>query len=236
MKLFFKIFIGLSILLIGIYFSNFVRKKWLFICIILSSYLISSLTINDFKIKLNFHERITSKKNHNFSFYVYLIISIICIFLLNTCIPYLLNFLIYNKEILFQQLQVLSVIDLIFMILIFPIFEEILFRKIIAHKLLIHFGLWRAIFFSATFFSIMHIFSDTGLINAFIAGVILAVIFLKTKEIKFSILVHILSNLLIYWFSISDFNLKNSSEIVIFGFTIGVFLLLTIFYRFKKIF
>lgn len=81
------------------------------------------------------------------------------------------------------------------LILITPILEELLFRKIILVQLRSKYGIYLSVIFTSILFSISHLDLYNFLIF-FIGSVILCIIFLKSNNIKYSIVYHILMNLI----------------------------------------
>ena len=79
-----------------------------------------------------------------------------------------------------------------YLIFIAPILEELIFRGLILNSLKIY-GKWFAIIISSILFGILHInFIQT--FNAFVMGIILGTIAIKTNSLIPSILIHILNN------------------------------------------
>ncbi|GAA4972141.1 type II CAAX endopeptidase family protein [Algibacter aquimarinus] len=80
-------------------------------------------------------------------------------------------------------------------ILFAPIFEELFFRKFLFLKLLEKNKVWIAILISSLCFSAIHFPTPNNLIPTFIYGVIACIIYLKTKNIVYLIIIHFLNNL-----------------------------------------
>mgnify|MGYP001258396298 FL=1 len=98
------------------------------------------------------------------------------------------------------------------------IFEEILFRRILAQKINNSLGFKKAIWISALIFGLVHIYSDTGIINASIAGGIFAYIYLKTNNIYLSISAHLSYNLTTYFITpvfMKNFDAINKYSIIV---------------------
>ncbi|MFD2518479.1 CPBP family intramembrane glutamic endopeptidase [Salinimicrobium flavum] len=119
--------------------------------------------------------------------------------------------------------------------LIAPVLEELFFRKFLFQKLLIKKGFLTALLVSSVLFSLIHWETPLNLIPAFIMGLISAVIFYRTKNIGYSILLHFLynvSNQLIYykaelyseWLNWLDFGILYWS-LFVFGIFITLFAL-----------
>lgn len=81
---------------------------------------------------------------------------------------------------------------IISVVIIAPISEEFIFRGIILNRLNRIFPLIVAIIISSILFGLMHGFS--GLIHAFVFGVCMSVVYLKTENIFVSIFIHFLNN------------------------------------------
>ena len=80
-------------------------------------------------------------------------------------------------------------------ILIAPVFEELFFRKFLFSKLLEKNKIWIAILISSLCFSAIHYPTPNNLIPTFIYGVIACIIYMKTKNIVYLIVIHFLNNL-----------------------------------------
>ena len=80
-------------------------------------------------------------------------------------------------------------------ILFAPIFEELFFRKFLFSKLLEKNKIWVAILISSLCFSAIHFPTPNSLIPTFIWGVVSCIIYLKTKNIIYLIIIHFLNNL-----------------------------------------
>jgi membrane protease YdiL (CAAX protease family) len=85
------------------------------------------------------------------------------------------------------------IIDIVFVVILAPILEEILFRKIICNKLL-PLGEGYAIVLSATIFGLGH-GNFYQFAYAFFIGIIFALIYVKTGKLRYSIIYHMIFNL-----------------------------------------
>ena len=81
-------------------------------------------------------------------------------------------------------------------LLIAPVFEELFFRRFLFRKLLLKNRFLTSLLLSSFLFSIIHWETPLNLIPAFIVGLISAIIFYKTSNIIYSILLHFLYNAL----------------------------------------
>lgn len=110
------------------------------------------------------------------------------------------------------------IISLISLALIPAVCEEILFRGVIVNALK-HKGYWFAIVLSSIMFSIFH-FSPAQLIYPICFGLILAIVYLKTNNIVFPILLHFINNafsLSIQYFSNSSAPFVHSTSALIYA-------------------
>ena len=110
------------------------------------------------------------------------------------------------------------IISLISLALIPAVCEEILFRGVIVNALK-HKGYWFAIVLSSIMFSIFH-FSPAQLIYPICFGLILAIVYLKTNNIVFPILLHFINNafsLSIQYFSNSSAPFVHSTSTLIYA-------------------
>lgn len=120
------------------------------------------------------------------------------------------------------------------MILIYPMMEELFFRRIISEKIYQNNGFYSALWISSIIFAIAHIYSETNILGAFIAGIFLGFIYLKTSNIWLSIFAHALFNALILFSSptISDLIL-GITEYWVFGvfiiFSLGLIFIMIYF-------
>lgn len=80
-------------------------------------------------------------------------------------------------------------------LLIAPVLEEFLFRGLIFQKIAIQKNIVKGLFISAIAFALIHLRYD--LITLFIAGIIYAVLYLKTKKLIYPILCHFFYNLIV---------------------------------------
>ena len=80
-------------------------------------------------------------------------------------------------------------------LIIAPIFEELLFRKYMYTELLKKYSSNLSIVISSIFFTLIHLPSYRNLIPTFIFGIICCLIYRKTKNIFYTIILHFLANL-----------------------------------------
>lgn len=82
-------------------------------------------------------------------------------------------------------------------LIVAPILEELFFRKYLLIELLKKYNVKISLLVSSLCFSLIHIDSPRNLIPTFIFGCVSGIIYLKSKNIRYSILLHFLSNL--FW-------------------------------------
>ncbi|WP_161635358.1 CPBP family intramembrane glutamic endopeptidase [Aquimarina macrocephali] len=117
------------------------------------------------------------------------------------------------------------VFKMIYTIILLPVLEELLFRRIIFKSLLNKYSnLWIAILISSLLFSIIHL-SINNLIPTFLFGVIASYIYFKTNNIWYSILLHVISNLI--WFIIYLYPKKYWEVLEILNFGVSYWLIIT---------
>ncbi|MCC5894151.1 MAG: CPBP family intramembrane metalloprotease [Alkalibacterium sp.] len=75
-----------------------------------------------------------------------------------------------------------------------PIVEEILFRGVLLNKLALTFGIRKGILFSSIIFMVFHL--NSFFIPQLIGGILLGIIYIKTKQLIYPILAHALNNLI----------------------------------------
>ena len=78
-----------------------------------------------------------------------------------------------------------------------PVMEEMLFRCIVLESVRSRFGSFRAIMISAAVFGLIHIIPQQ-VINAFLVGIVLGFIYVKTESLTSVIILHAINNALAY--------------------------------------
>lgn len=81
-----------------------------------------------------------------------------------------------------------------------PVVEEVIFRGIMIERLGAKYSYGRAIVISSAIFGVLH----PSPIGAFIVGVVLSLVYLKTRSLKIPILIHIANNAIAAFFMIVD--------------------------------
>lgn len=93
----------------------------------------------------------------------------------------------------FEAIQTYKIVSVL---AIAPFFEEIVFRYYFFDRLLTKYNFRTAILTSSFLFSIIHISSPKNLIPSFYFGIVSAIIYYRTKNISYSIILHITYNVL----------------------------------------
>ena len=87
-----------------------------------------------------------------------------------------------------------SPLGIIAIALVSPIVEELVFREAIIRTMLNQgCGIWKAILFSALSFGIIH-FNPAQIPFAFVMGIILGIIYVRTRSVLLTVLIHIVNN------------------------------------------
>ena len=90
-----------------------------------------------------------------------------------------------NISLLYKSISIL---------IIAPVFEELLFRKYLLIELLKKYPLKWSVILSSVLFSLIHLPNYGNLIPTFVFGIICCLIYLKTKNILYTIILHFLFN------------------------------------------
>jgi membrane protease YdiL (CAAX protease family) len=95
----------------------------------------------------------------------------------------------------FEELAISPIILILSVGVVAPIYEEVLFRGIILKGMAKKINPTIALVISALFFALMHMNIPQG-INAFLLGLVIGVIYLRTESIYLSIFAHFVNNFL----------------------------------------
>lgn len=98
----------------------------------------------------------------------------------------------------FMESQFMSLaqnpLGILAIVFIGPITEEVVFRESVLGYMLLHdIGRWKAIFFSALLFSLIHL-NPVQIPFAFITGILLGIVYAKSRSILLTSSIHILNN------------------------------------------
>lgn len=214
----FQIGVGL---LVGIVYKTFdISLDILFIiCTVNSIGFILLLTLLNIKYNLSLRDtfRMTDLRYIKLFFAVILFIMGGRIFALN--IGYMFSLIVPIKESLLDVFDAMVGAkaslpgQILLLVIIAPITEEIVYRGLILKGLLKHYSVKKAIIISSLLFAFMHFNIWQGVI-AFVLGLLLAWIYIKTKSITPCILAHALHNFLIVLVSRSaDINVQEAAVV-----------------------
>jgi len=152
------------------------------------------------KPKLNIKKAI-SPNNYNYKIVFFLILIAIGNEYLKMPFNHFERIINYSSQIkalgygyLYYEFNTFRFYQIISAILIALIFEELFFRKFLLSKLLEKHNKSIALVTSSLCFSIIHFETLNNLIPAFIFGIISGLIFIKTRKIGYSILLHLMIN------------------------------------------
>ena len=87
-------------------------------------------------------------------------------------------------------------------VVISPIFEELFFRKLLFNQLLKRYSLMISVLISSVLFSLIHIQTPHNLLATFFGGFLFALVFNKTKNILYPIILHMGFNFIVLFFGI----------------------------------
>ncbi len=142
-------------------------------------------------------------QNYNPRIYLYLPLIGIGLLLINkpfwdftTILKYYQGISANNNPVTSNN-NIALIYNVISTLLVAPIIEELFYRKFLLGKLSKNNKPIIAIVVSSICFSIMHIETPNNLIPTFISGIILGIIYLKTKKIGYCIMLHFIVNLII---------------------------------------
>lgn len=141
----------------------------------------------------------------------------------------ILGFRFLYESTIYQLKAFLSIdfrVNSIFLSCIYaPLIEEMMYRGIILNGLLKKYSVKTALFFSALIFGLMH-FSFLKAINAFLIGLIIGYVFIKTKSLYLCIFIHFCNNFIVMYLPTLTFDsLSMNLFYDIFNIFLGVFLI-----------
>ncbi|MDZ4994628.1 CPBP family intramembrane metalloprotease [Clostridium perfringens] len=186
--------------MLGIYFLTFILFMFLneiffpshmtsgvLPCILMLLWFLFIFKRNNIDICNEFSKKITRQEKLDglFLLILNLVFSIGVIFLILSLIDIQLP--------LDQSLPSTNYSKLIYVIILAPILEELMFRGVILNRLSKWFNITASIIISSILFGILHF--EKVIIVAFIFGICMCVLYLKTQNIFVSIYVHICNNL-----------------------------------------
>jgi|GEM_PF-1689847 len=231
-KLYLFLFLFTAIILVGFYFTSELNDFWIEHISHLGIMIIAGLTLIRLeKGKLPIKEKASFKINQ----FIGIIIGIIGLVGVSNFIPVLATKLAGIEITGFSKTAEFN--RVLLSLIVISIFEEVLFRRVLAQKIKNILGLNKGIWISAMIFAIAHIYTDTGVLSAFIVGAIFAYIYLKTNNIYLSIIAHLFYNLTTYFLTpifIANFDGINKYSIIVSTILIGLGLIYGMIRIFNK--
>lgn len=219
--------------IIGKRLPSTVSFKWVFSYI---SVLVEAITYIILVIMLykKHHISPTKKWNFGFKFYIFIILAWLGFVLTydNTIGLAMTN--IFSDSWYYEEINTMlsdPISAFISLCLIAPIFEELIFRGYILERLTRKYSELTALIISSLFFGTIHL-NFIQVPNAFFAGLILGIIYLKTKSIIPSILIHFINNSLCTLCSYMNF--YNDTKFNIINLSFGIIILVFCIYVFFK--
>jgi membrane protease YdiL (CAAX protease family) len=194
-------------------------------------------------LKNNF-SKILEKENRREIFYIFLI-NIFFAFIFVAIISNLdifLNFVYPENmpapDLLPEVMEPSSLLfDIVSSIMIAPVLEELVFRGVLFNRLKIRIGIIPAMLLSSGIFAIGHEFG--GIISAFVFGICMCIIYLKTDNILMTMSIHFLNNLVAVFIDASGleqhlFQLPLAPIILVLSVISGLLILLYILENFRS--
>jgi len=207
-NLYLNLLLFISVLLVGFYFTSELNNLWIAHLYHLGIMALAGLIlIASEKGKLPKKEKAEFKINK----IIGIITGIIGLIAVCNLIPVLASKM---AGIDITKHPIIIGLNLMVPILIsISIFEEVLFRRVLAQNIKNTLGIRKGIWISAFIFAIAHIYSDTGILPSFIAGIVLAYIYFKTNSIYLSIFAHLFYNITTYYL-LAVFRDKDKLELI----------------------
>lgn len=171
--------------------SKFKEPYWKTILVVIASALVIAFLI----CILQKVQRFTTKKLNAQSWLMIIIATSFIVIINKILLPFFQTMGNANVKAELGVLHNTPVLFMIYALVVAPIIEELLFR---GYLLNVFFPKtpWLGIVFSATIFGLLHISTDPiYFFSKFILGILLGMVYEKTKNIKASIIVHLLNNL-----------------------------------------
>jgi len=179
-------------------------------------YFISILIVANFNLNI-FSAKEYFGKKINFKLLLFVIIGSMALYLFNYLVVTVAKIYLFNSFNISNSNKNVDIISIFSIVILFPFFEEIYFRKYIAEILNKVKGFKFALLMSTFIFTLPHIYSENGLLGAFVGGLTLGFIYLKTSNFWFCFICHSFYNTLIFVISkyLDNIIFENYSIIII---------------------
>jgi len=228
-RLYLNLFVSLTILLIGYYLATEITTYWENKIVNITSIILAGLFLTrcSFK-KLPKNDDLGISQKYFFP----ILFGIIGLCILNYFIPALV-YKLMNWNFNNDTLKSITNLPRFLIMMVLSVFlEELYYRRIIAQEILNEKGFTKSIWLSAFAFSVGHIFSNTGLLPAFLGGLVLGYIYLKTNSLILSFSTHLIYNYITF-FGASKLNENahwwNSYLTITFNILIGILMITVMF-------
>lgn len=137
-----------------------------------------------------------------------------------------LIFIIFKDYTL--EIKEFSLFEIIKALLLFPLLEEFVFRKYLLTTLLFKYSTKTAIVVSSLGFAFCHIFTDTGLLQAFLCGCFFSWVYIKSNNIILCIILHSFINFTSIYFNQEIKNQITRDPILTFIFSFAFIIIIII--------
>lgn len=194
MKYIIQFFIYLLILLILIFLDLHFEIKISIIYQLFILLLINKFKIKDIINKLNIGNDFSFKRKIYYATITFILIYSTIILYRYFVITYIFHedsYVILNEKKYFQIYP--------FIIILFnSCIEEYIFRDYFLNKLLSKFSKIISIIVISVFFGLAHLYTETGILLAFIFSILMSIFYIKSNSLLLAILIHILLNIINY--------------------------------------
>ena len=152
--------------------------------------------------KIDFNLKKKLLKLYLYSFFI--VLSVILLIILDYSLNISLNILVFNQLPTFSRTDI-SLLNALYLFLLIPISEEIIFRGKIQKYFESKINYNGAIIITSSLFTLIHIFSGSGLIFILASSIFLGYVYFKTNNIFLIIIIHSLYNITTFYISSFDF-------------------------------
>jgi membrane protease YdiL (CAAX protease family) len=138
------------------------------------------------------------------SYSLFILFSVFLLVSLNYSLTIFLNILVFDKFPIFS-ISNISLLNSLYVFLLAPFFEESIFRGKIQKYLEFRINHNAAIILSSILFTLVHIFSNSGLIWIFASSIFIGYVYHKSRNIYLVITIHSFTNIVSHYLSNFDF-------------------------------
>lgn len=116
------------------------------------------------------------------------------ILLINWISPELVPDLLEGPIYLYDHTMIINVLNIILAVILGPVMEELVFRGLILQRLMVKFTAIKSLLVSSVLFGLLHLESW---LSAAIFGLVMGMIFIKTRNLWVPILLHVANNAMV---------------------------------------